>query len=208
VARPDDTDPGRRQDVAMSALHRSAALLLAVLAALAPLAACTAAGTTGPSTPSVSPTTMTEAQLLALAKELAQCLREHGIPDLPDPVMVDGRPELPDISGLPSGSVEAAMTECRSVGDRLRAATAGSGQEERRPPLSAEDLAKARSYAECMRDHGLAGFPDPDSTGLFHVEGTPVQELLQQKDPVSQRVNDAMQACRELAEYPGWGIRN
>jgi hypothetical protein len=151
---------------------------------------------------------MTEAQVLALARELAQCLREHGVPDLPDPVIVDGRPELPAISNLPSESVELAMTECRPIGDRLRTATAGSGQEERQPPLSAEDLAKARRYAECMRDHGLAGFPDPDSTGLFHVEGTPVQELLQQKDPVPQRVNDAMQACREFAEYPGWGIRN
>ena len=146
--------------------------------------------------------------MLALAREFAQCLREHGVPNLPDPVMVDGRPEFADISDLPSESVERAMTHCRSISDRLRTATAGSGQEEQQPPLSAEDLAKARRYAECMRDHGLAGFPDPDSTGLFHVEGTPVQELLQEKDPVSQRVNDAMQACREFADYPGWGIRN
>jgi hypothetical protein len=204
VARPDDTDPGQRHDVAMRTPHRSAALLLAVLAALAALAACT----TSPSASSASPTTMTEAQVLVLARELAQCLREHGVPDLPDPVMVDGRPEFPDISDGPSGSVERAMTECRSISDRLRTATAGSGQEEQQPPLSAEDLAKARRYAECMREHGLTGFPDPDSTGLFHVEGTPVQELLQQKDPVPQRVNDAMQACREFAEYPGWGIRN
>ena len=146
--------------------------------------------------------------MLALAREFAQCLREHGVPNLPDPVMVDGRPEFADISDLPSESVERAMTQCRSISDRLRTATAGSGREEQQPPLSAEDLAKARRYAECMRDHGLAGFPDPDSTGLFHVEGTPVQELLQEKDPVSQRVNDAMQACREFADYPGWGIRN
>src|SRR5262245_43492559 len=187
----------------MNRLHRSAALLLAALATLAALAACTTAGIT-----TTSPTTMTEAQILTIAKELAQCLREHGFPNLPDPVMVNGRPKIPETADPPAGLDERARTACQPIKDRLEAAVAGSGGEAQRSPLSAEDRAKARGFAECMREHGLAGFPDPDSSGLYHLGGTPVQELFRQKDPPAQRVNDAMQACRQFAEYPGWGIRN
>jgi len=38
------------------------------------------------------------------------------------------------------------------------------------PKPSAEDLAKAREYAKCIREHGVSGFPDPDpETGGFHI---------------------------------------
>ena len=172
---------------------------------LTALAACTAAGRTTTATP----TTLTEAQVLAIGKELAQCLRENGFPNLPDPVMVDGRPEIPEPDTPPSQAVqEQARAACQPIADRLEAAVGGSGAGGDRPPLSPEDAAKARGYANCMREHGLAGFPDPDSTGTFHLEGTPVQEQFQQKDPVSPLVNDAMRACQQFAQYPGWGIQN
>jgi hypothetical protein len=189
----------------MNTLHRPAALLLAAVTLLTALAACASAGTTTTATP----TTLTEAQVLAIGRELAQCLRENGFPTLADPVMVDGRPEIPEPDTPPSEAVqERARAACQPIADRLEAAVGGSGQGGERPSLSPEDAAKARRYAECMRQHGLAGFPDPDSTGTFHLEGTPVQELFQQKDPVSPLVNDAIQACQQLAQYPGWGIQN
>jgi hypothetical protein len=186
----------------MNPRHRPAALLLA---AFAVLAACTSAGT--PTT--ATPTTLTEAQVLAIGRELTQCLRENGFPDLADPVMVDGRPEIPEPDTPRSQAVEErARAACQPIADRLEAAVGEAGEGGEGPPLSPEDAAKARGYAECMRQHGLAGFPDPDSTGVFHLEGTPVQELFQQKDPVSPLVNDAMRACQQFAQYPGWGIRN
>jgi hypothetical protein len=185
-------------------LRRPAALLLAALAVLTALAACSSAGTTA-----ATPSTLTEAQVLAIGKELTQCLRENGFPDLADPVMVDGRPEIPEPDTPPSQAVqERARAACQPIADRLEVAVGGAGEGGQGPPLSPDDAAKARGYAECMRAHGLAGFPDPDSTGVFHLEGTPVQELFQQKDPVSPLLNDAMRACQQFAQYPGWGIRN
>jgi hypothetical protein len=186
-------------------IHRPAALLLAALAVLTALAACTAAGTTTTATSS----TLTEAQVLAIGKDLTQCLRKNGFPDLADPVMVDGRPEIPEPDNPPSEAVqEQARAACQPIADRLETAVGGAGEGGQGPPLSPEDAAKARRYANCMRQHGLAGFPDPDSTGVFHLAGTPVQELFRQKDPVSPLVNDAMQACQQFAQYPGWGIQN
>jgi hypothetical protein len=186
-------------------IHRPAALLLAALAVLTALAACTAAGTTTTATSS----TLTEAQVLAIGKELTQCLRENGFPNLADPVMVDGRPEIPEPDTPPSEAVqERARAACQPIADRLETAVGGSGQGGQVPPLSPEDAAKAHGYANCMRQHGLAGFPDPDSTGVFHLAGTPVQELFRQKDPVSPLINDAMQACQQFVQYPGWGIQN
>jgi hypothetical protein len=201
----------------MNTLHRPAALLLAGFAVLTVLTACTSAGT--PTT--ATPTTLTEAQVLAIGKELTQCLRENGFPNLADPVMVDGRPEIPEPDTPPSEAVqEQARAACQPIADRLEAAVGqpiadrleaavgASGAGGDGPPLSPEDAAKARGYAECMREQGLAGFPDPDSTGVFHLEGTPVQDLFQQKDPVYPLVNDAMRACQQFAQYPGWGIQN
>ena len=89
----------------------------------------------------------------------------------------------------------------RQAGGRRRGAEGGQGPRCR-------PKGQGGRYANCMRQHGLAGFPDPDSTGVFHLAGTPVQELFQQKDPVSPLVNDAMQACQQFAQYPGWGIQN
>ena len=189
----------------MNTPHRPAALVLAAFAVLTGFAACTSAGTTTTATPS----TLTQAQVLVIGKELAQCLRENGFPDLADPVMVDGRPEIPEPDTSPSQAVEErARAACQPIADRLEAAVGGAGEGGEGPPLSPEDAAKARGYAECMRRHGLAGFPDPHSTGVFHLEGTPVQDLFQQKDPVSPLVNDAMRACQQFAQYPGWGIQN
>jgi hypothetical protein len=189
----------------MNTPHRPAALLLAAFTVLTVLGACTSAGTTTTATP----TTLTDTQVLAIGKELTQCLRENGFPDLADPVMVDGRPEIPEPDTPPSQAVEErTRAACQPIADRLEAALGGAGEGGEGPPLSPEDAARARGYAECMRQHGLAGFPDPDSTGVFHLEGTPVQEQFQQKDPVSPLVNDAMRACQQFAQYPGWGIRN
>jgi hypothetical protein len=191
----------------MNRLRRPAALLLAAFALLTTLAACTSAGTSTTAPPS----TLTEAQVLAIGKQLAQCLRDNGFPNIADPVMVNGRPEIPEPDTPPSPAVEEqARAACQPIADRLEAAVSGSGEggDGDGPPLSPEDAAKARGYAECMREHGLAGFPDPDSTGTFHLEGTPVQELFQQKDPASPLVDDAIQACQQFAQYPGWGIQN
>jgi hypothetical protein len=57
--------------------------------------------------------------------------------------------------------MDAAMEKCRKL--------LPNGGEP--PKASAEDLAKARDYAKCIRENGLPGFPDPDAeTGAFRLD--------------------------------------
>jgi len=51
-----------------------------------------------------------------------------------------------------TGKIDAALAKCRSV---QPTATPG-------PALSAEDLARLRGLAVCIRQHGVPDYPDPD----------------------------------------------
>jgi hypothetical protein len=99
-------------------------------------------------------------QLLAIYRELAQCIRQHGQPNLPDPVVnpSTGKVELPPGTQKPS---RAAMDACKSIADRL------PPSENNRPPVTAADMVKLRALARCMRAHGLNDWPDPNADGSF-----------------------------------------
>src|SRR5689334_10897358 len=68
------------------------------------------------------------------------------------------------------------------------------------PPAGAGDNAaadheQAVKFAECMRNHGVAGFPDPDASGTFTVDGVLNGSKL---DPDSPAWKNALDACRSL----------
>lgn len=46
----------------------------------------------------------------------------------------------------------------------------GSGQGSQQPAAhpSANPAQVARQFAQCMRDHGISDWPDPDAEGYFH----------------------------------------
>jgi hypothetical protein len=78
----------------------------------------------------------------------------------------------------------------------LAAACGGSGS----PGTAANTAAQqALKYSQCMRSHGLPGFPDPDSQGGLEI--TPQAHL----NPGSPQFQSAQRACRHLE--PG-GITN
>jgi hypothetical protein len=54
---------------------------------------------------------------------------------------------------------------------------------------------KAVKYSECMRDHGLSAFPDPDSSGQLTLDGVVNGSSL---DPDSAVFKKATTACRDL----------
>ena len=104
------------------------------------------------------------------AYKYAACMRDHGVANFPDPhvsisggstqisMMVgDGAKGSPQFSG--------ANTACRGI---LPAAASAS------PAAQAQHLrARAQdelSFARCMRDHGINGFPDPNAQGRLDVE--------------------------------------
>jgi len=171
------------------------ALALAALVAVPALAACTKGG--HPSA-SASPSAMSDAQILAIGKELAQCIREHGVPGLPDPTVDNGRLILPDgvTENIPKDQAEAALAACRDIMNRLPPSALGdSGDDQQnQTPLSAEDLAKARRWAQCVRDHGLTDFPDPDQYGVIDLTGTSLAT-----EGKSERMRNAFDACQQYS---------
>jgi hypothetical protein len=127
------------------------------------------------------------AQLVAYS----QCMRAHGVPNFPDPQVVDGQVEPPRLAGTgidtSSATFHAAGAACHSI---LPAPA------EANLPMSQADQAKWLAFARCVRDHGVSGFPDPDfSNGgpkpYFNFSGTGI-------DARSATVAAAQQACQSL----------
>ena len=94
--------------------------------------------------------------------QFANCLRQHGAEE-PDPSFdSNGNPQWAvNIKGLP----QAAQQACASI---LQSLNLHPGQ--RADPVR---IAALTRFAQCIRQHGLAGFPDPDPSGNFPTNGDP-----------------------------------
>jgi hypothetical protein len=155
---------------------------LGVALLLAGLAGCSASGG------SAGATTTTSGQQAAAAvwRALVRCARANGMPNLPDPqIDSNGRANFPNGTPEPPASVRRA---CQSIYDRLPASARG---DEGRPPVDMQALLR---FARCMREHGVADFPDPDAAGNFRAQAGST-------DPESPSFQRAMQACRQLDPY-------
>jgi hypothetical protein len=165
--------------------------------ALAALLLTTLAGCSGHPSGAArpSPTSTGNAQILAIGREAAQCMREHGIADFPDPI-VDQDGHL----GLPPGptgerakqelnSNPAAQQACEPILDRLPpAARVDNGG-----APSQQDMANLLKFAKCMRENGIPEWPDPRPDGTFPLSGTPLQT-----EGKSARLRAGMQACKQF----------
>jgi hypothetical protein len=142
------------------------------------LAGCTATGGAGAAT-----TTSGQQDAAAVWRELVRCARANGMPNLPDPqIDSNGRASFPNGTPEPPASARRA---CQSIYDRLPASARG---DEGRPPADMQALLR---FARCMREHGVADFPDPDAAGNFRAP--PGSSGPGPKTPSFQR---ALQACR------------
>jgi hypothetical protein len=119
-------------------------------------------------TPAAVPTGSYQEQLLAYGRQLALCARAHGLPNFPDPNGVEftpggiGDPRFP---GLGKEDLVTAMDRCPEIIRRIPHPPPPG-------PPSAATLQKMRQYAQCLREHGLNGFPDPRADGTFPIRGT------------------------------------
>jgi len=95
----------------------------------------------------------------AVYRQFAQCVRAHGQPNFPDPVVdAQGQPQLPpDVDKPP----DAVMQACASILNQLPASARGGRGTQ--PP----DPAMMRQFAVCMRAHGIDDWPDPNPDGSF-----------------------------------------
>jgi hypothetical protein len=115
-------------------------------------------------------TTITAARPNALLLA-TRCLRQHGLPDLPGPVLATSGPAkgqmVLDKAGLaayPSSVVNQATAACSAT---LAQISGGPNA-----AASPHQLQSLLAFAHCVRNHGVPNFPDPNSQGGFNLAGT------------------------------------
>jgi hypothetical protein len=164
-------------------------LLLALL--LAGLTGCSSASDSNAATATTAPP-----DDAAIWREVVQCLRDNGMPNLPDPsIDGDGEPHFP--GGDPGDPPERARRACEPVYNRLSERTRGDDTN-RRPPT---DIPALLRFARCMREQGVPDWPDPKADGTFPLVGTALE-----REGKSPRVIRAAQACKQLNPDPQGSI--
>lgn len=171
------------------ATARAGAVVITV-SGLALLAACGGSSSAAGSGSTPSAGTAQSSQLLAFA----QCMRTHGVPKFPDPTTDRKFPGARQ-SGVSDSQYQAAMTDCKHL---LPNGGSGASQSELQQEVTA-----LLPYAQCMRSHGIANFPDPTTstnsrgnTGVvFNVLGRPG---LDHDGIQSPRVMNIAQQCHHL----------
>ena len=157
--------------------------ILAFAFGLAGTTACTGGGSPAAS----SGRNQTQLEAYNLFQRYAQCAREHGAPDWPDPIYgadgnVDFPPDTPGLSHLP----QSARDACDPILNDLPA-NARIGQPSARP-----DFPMLRRFANCMRGQPqMADWPDPDGNGTFHLPA----DLVGKNGPRQAQFLAARTAC-------------
>jgi len=140
---------------------------------------------------------MSDAQLLAAGKQIAQCIRENGVPTFPDPTVDNGQLVLPDDAKTQMEAtyskdvLDQAQHACQSLMDQLPdSAIRDSNGDENMP--GPQDVDALRQFAACVRQHGIPEWPDPKADGTFPVAGTPLAN-----EGKSPRMVAAMKECHQ-----------
>jgi hypothetical protein len=142
-------------------IARIAGILAAALILAAAAAACSgghpsAGGSSAPGRSAGSPA----------AVEYSACMRSHGVPNYPDP---DSAGRLPKTSAQQLGVGDSAYLAAQRACQHLLP-TGGSFQQDFQQCVTAGDCPRAlvqraltvqRTFARCMRTHGVPNWPDP-----------------------------------------------
>ena len=139
-------------------ISRSTLCIPAAAAAALVLAAC---GSSGPkSTPSAAngPSPQTAAQD---AYKYSACMRSHGVTKFPDPVV---KPGSISIAVNPGETNSPAFSSAQNACQRLMPGS-GPSNDGRTPAQQEQRTQEFIAFAQCLRSHGYANFPDPNSQG-------------------------------------------
>ena len=101
-------------------------------------------------------------QTMAVLQQLSRCIRSHGMPGFPDPVVnpLTNQPDFPATAPDVPASIQNA---CQSIANQLPPNALNS------PPPTAAGMQGLVRFARCMRSHGVANWPDPNVSGEFPV---------------------------------------
>lgn len=137
--------------------------------------------------PGSSGSSSAQAELL----QLARCMRANGVSTFPDPSAKEGTlGAMVSSAGidLQSSGVQSALAACKQYNPTQKVT----------PAQSAAQNAQELQFAQCMRSHGVANYPDPSSgsatgAGAVHLNlgGTGI-------DFNSPAVQAAIKACGGL----------
>ena len=131
------------------------------------------------------------------AVKFAECMRDNGVSEFPDPDASDGL----TIDGVVNGSSldpstaawKAAIAACK---DLQPPGFTGGGKR------SAERQEAALEFAQCIRENGVKDFPDP-------INGEPLVDTNRIPSTATDGgmtiLNAAMQTCRDLSAKAGAG---
>ena len=171
---------------------RGACVTLALAGWLA--TGCSSGGDGSPGVASLGPGTSSASHSASAGKadplKYSQCMRAHGVTKFPDPG-ANGQLRIAAGPGTgldPNSSVfKAAQQACKSL--------------EPTPP--AADRKKTYDallkFAQCIRQHGIAKFPDPNPDGGLRINSKQGDSL----DPNGALFKKAQQACQHF--MPGGG---
>lgn len=110
----------------------------------------------------------------------AQCMRDNGYAEFPDPTPGEGMRFL--ITPGSAARFEKASAACHDLApEGMR----GEG-------VTPEQLEGLLKLAQCVREHGLPNFPDPSPDGGFDAGKIGA-------GPDDPKLRAAMDACRELS---------
>ena len=173
MSSPDPAAPITRNRSPFNRAWVAAGVLLAPLAVLAALlgalAGCGAAGR-APGAAN-APTQTVQQQARTVWLHYAQCVREHGAPNFPDPhVDSQGHASFDQTEQTKAEALQA-QGACGSILSRLPASVTSNA------PVTAAQLRQLTEFARCMRQHGLPRWPDPRPDGTFPLTATPYANM-------------------------------
>jgi hypothetical protein len=137
----------------------------------------------------------------------SHCMRSNGVPSFPDPASNAGIPKTSaQALGVSSARFQAAQHACQhlvpnatSFEQRARQCLTAGGCPQ---ALVQQMLTADRTFARCMRSHGVPNWPDPTSDS----EGRPVFDLIPagithsqtHSEPISGKLGE----CQRLDPAP------
>lgn len=176
---------------------RRALLILALTLIAAALAGCSPAGDGTEGDGAGSGAADVRAQVEPIYREAAECIRTHGYPEFPDPVIADDGTvaELPEnVQRILEQRKATLEPACQPILDRLPASVREA--QEGGHTATPEEVAMLRRFAACMRQHGVPDWPDPGSDGRFPMTD---QFAREGKSP---RIVNGFRSCEDLNPDP------
>jgi hypothetical protein len=186
--RDDDIRRNKSQQRRRTRLRRAGPLAVALAAA--GLAAGCSGGSPSPGAGAGSPGVSAKGSALAYS----QCMRAHGIKAFPDPNSQGGL----NISGGKGTSLDPQSPQYQAADKACKSLMPASALS---PAQQAAIKAGNLRYAQCMRAHGIADFPDPNSQGVLQVQVKPGSDL----DPNNPRNQTANKTCQHYQLGGGKG---